>query len=243
MRIDATLDEVLLPALPTYQNEFGTKKADGGLSTAECADFIMRPFRKQRPFTVPEDSETTEIQFDCGFAVTTAGVTLSLGDAAFPGCEATVVNLSDGDITVKGGVSGLNGGTGGIALAEGACVQLVFYNGWRSLVGGNGRGHVAVPAAETLEAVSDTTEFVVRDSLGVLLRGAASAVWAYIKGKVSGEGNAATATKLAAARTLSIQDFSAANTGEAAPFDGSADVTVRLPATITGSKVYGAVWN
>lgn len=170
MEIDATLDEILLPALPTYQNEFGTKKADGGLSTAECADFIMRPFRKQRPFTVSEDSETTEIQFNCGFVVTTAGVTLTLADAAFSGCEATVVNLSDGSITVKGGVSGLNGGTGGIFMAKGACIQFVFYNGWRSLVGGNGQGHVAVPVAETLEDVSDTTEFVVRDSSEGLIK-------------------------------------------------------------------------
>ena len=49
MKIDCTLDALMLAALPTYQNEFGTKKLKGGLLTDECADDAMLPFRKMRP--------------------------------------------------------------------------------------------------------------------------------------------------------------------------------------------------
>ena len=45
-------------------------------------------------------------------------------------------------------------------------------------------------------------------------------------------GNAATATKLATARTINIQDSSATNTGTGASFDGSGNATIKLPAII-----------
>ena len=45
-------------------------------------------------------------------------------------------------------------------------------------------------------------------------------------------GNAATATKLKTARTINIQDNTATNTGTGASFDGSGNVTIKLPATI-----------
>ena len=44
--------------------------------------------------------------------------------------------------------------------------------------------------------------------------------------------NAATATKLATARTINVQDSSATNTGTGASFDGSGNATIKLPATI-----------
>lgn len=44
--------------------------------------------------------------------------------------------------------------------------------------------------------------------------------------------HAATATKLATARTINIQDSSATNTGTGASFDGSGNATIKLPATI-----------
>ena len=45
-------------------------------------------------------------------------------------------------------------------------------------------------------------------------------------------GNASTATKLATARTLNIQDADGSNTGTGASFNGSANATIKLPATI-----------
>ena len=45
-------------------------------------------------------------------------------------------------------------------------------------------------------------------------------------------GNAATATKLAASKTINIQDADSTNTGTAASFDGSANAVIKLPATI-----------
>ena len=63
---------------------------------------------------------------------------------------------------------------------------------------------------------------------------------ANITGNASGSsgsctGNAATATKLATARTINIQDSSATNTGTGASFDGSGNATIKLPATIKAS--------
>lgn len=64
---------------------------------------------------------------------------------------------------------------------------------------------------------------------------------ATIKGNITGNasgssgsctGNAATATKLATARTINIQDSSATNTGTGASFDGSGNATIKLPANI-----------
>lgn len=45
-------------------------------------------------------------------------------------------------------------------------------------------------------------------------------------------GKADTATKLQTARTINIQDSTATNTGTGASFDGSKNVTIKLPATI-----------
>lgn len=139
MKIDCTLDSLLLPALGTYSNEFGTKKLKGGLSTKECCDDIMLPFRKMRPYEVNEDSETTEIQHNAVFVVKTAEVTLTLHDSSedFLGCEARVINVSDGAVTVKGGVSGLDGGIDGIEIPAKREESFIFLSdGWHSMFSG-----------------------------------------------------------------------------------------------------------
>lgn len=48
-------------------------------------------------------------------------------------------------------------------------------------------------------------------------------------------GNAATATKLKTARTISISDADGTNTATGTSFDGNANITVKLPATIKAS--------
>ena len=139
MKIDCTLDSLLLPALGTYSNEFGTKKLKGGLSTKECCDDTMLPFRKMRPYEVNEDSETTEIQHNAVFVVKTAGVTLTLHDSSedFLGCEARVINVSDDAITVKGGVSGLDGDIDGIEIPAKREETFIFLSdGWHSMFSG-----------------------------------------------------------------------------------------------------------
>ena len=139
MKVDCTLDSLLLPALGTYSNEFGTKKLKGGLSTKECCDDTMLPFRKMRPYEVNEDSETTEIQHNAVFVVKTAGVTLTLHDSSedFLGCEARVINVSGGAVTVKGGVSGLDGGIDGIVIPAKREETFIFLSdGWHSMFSG-----------------------------------------------------------------------------------------------------------
>jgi hypothetical protein len=138
MKINCTLDSLMIPALPTYDNEFGTKKQQGGLSTAECADDAMLPFRKMRPYEIVEDSETSEIQHNAVFVVKASDITLTLHDCSesFLGCEVRVINVSSGDITVKGGVSGIDGGTKGITVPAKREIHLIFLSdGWNSSYG------------------------------------------------------------------------------------------------------------
>ncbi len=130
MTIDTSLDTLMLPALPTYKNEFGTKRLNGGLTTAECTDGVMIWGRRQRPFPVIETSETTKVEAHCTFEVTTAGIELTIADATFAGCEAKVINASDGTITVKGGVSGLNGSADAVTIPPRAMLFLTFFEGW-----------------------------------------------------------------------------------------------------------------
>lgn len=130
MTIDTSLDTLMLPALPTYKNEFGTKRLNGGLTTAECTDGVMIWGRRQRPFPVTETSETTKVEAHCTFEVTTAGIELTIADATFSGCEAKVINASDGTITVKGGVSGLNGSSDAVTIPPRAMLFLTFFEGW-----------------------------------------------------------------------------------------------------------------
>lgn len=130
MTIDASLDTLILPALPTYQNEFGTKKQEGGLTTAECVDGVMVWGRRQRPFPVTENSDTSTVEANCTFEVLTAGIELIIADASFSGCEVKVINASDGEITVKGGASGLNGSADAITIPARAMVFLTFFEGW-----------------------------------------------------------------------------------------------------------------
>lgn len=135
MTIDCTLDNLKIPALPTYENEFGTKKKNGGLTTAECTDDAMLPFRKMRPYEINEDTETTEIQHNAVFVAKAENITLTLHDCSdsFLGCEARVINVSSGNITVKGGVSGIDGGTAGITVPAKREIRLIFLSdGWHS---------------------------------------------------------------------------------------------------------------
>ena len=133
MTIDCSLDNFRYPGLPTYGITFGTKKVSGeGLSTAECCDDMAMPFNRQRPYIVTETSDTTELEANSVFCVTASGVTLTLADAAFDGCRAVVINASTGSITVKGGVSGLNGGPSALTLAAKEIAYLIYYSGWQT---------------------------------------------------------------------------------------------------------------
>lgn len=147
MTIDCSLDNFKYPGLPTYGINFGVKKTSGeGLSTAECCDDMAMPFNRQRPYIVTETSETTEIEAHSTFRITASGITLTIADAAFDGCRAVVINASTGDITVKGGVSGLNGGAAALTLAAKEIAYLIYYSGWQTAFITYG-GHLSAPNA------------------------------------------------------------------------------------------------
>ena len=131
MTIDCSLDNFRYPGLPTYGINFGTKKVSGeGLSTAECCDDMAMPFNRQRPYIVTETSDTTELEANSVFKITAADITLTIEDAVFDGCTAIIVNNSTGTVSIKGGVSGLDGSTAGVKLHKGQFLSLVFCSGW-----------------------------------------------------------------------------------------------------------------
>lgn len=246
MAIDTTLDKVLIPNLPTFTPEFGTKKTSGGLSTQECAEADMRPFTYQRPIKVTATDSTTEVERHCSFLVTASGITLTIKDATFEGCEARVLNTSTGNITIKGGTKGINGSTSGITLAAGTCINLVFLaSGWRTLMGVASTGAALLPAIEAESSITDSTTLLAHNNSSKKVeKKTISNVWTYIQNKISSvlgldetgyTGTAATATKLETARTIKIQDSTATNTGAEVSFDGSGNATLKLPATMAAN--------
>jgi hypothetical protein len=104
----------------------------------------------------------------------------------------------------------------------------------------------SAPAAlDTLEelaaAINDDPNFhvTVMNEIGKKLDKAGGVVTGdlTVNGTLTADvtGNADTATKLAMARTINIQDSTATNTGTGASFDGSGNATIKLPATIKAS--------
>ncbi len=83
-----------------------------------------------RPYIITETSETTELHANSVFKITAADITLTIEDAVYDGCTALIVNNSTGAVTVKGGVSGLDGSTAGVKLHKGQFLSLVFCSGW-----------------------------------------------------------------------------------------------------------------
>lgn len=94
-------------------------------------------------------------------------------------------------------------------------------------------------------ALTDSDSFISADSAKknptALKRTLLTSLWTYIQNKISSvlgltasayKGNSASATKLATARTLNIQDATATNTGTGASFNGEANATIKLPETI-----------
>jgi hypothetical protein len=62
---------------------------------------MLMPFGFQRPKVVTETSTTTQIQANIVFEIVAGGITLTLGNAAFPGCRVSVINSANTDATVK----------------------------------------------------------------------------------------------------------------------------------------------
>lgn len=107
--IDLTLDGLLIPALPEFKPQFGTKiqytpENLGGLSTAEVNTNILMAFSKMRPVPVASSAETTAVEYDaklCFSPSLGSAVTLTLGDGQYPGCSVTVMNTSGYRNTVR----------------------------------------------------------------------------------------------------------------------------------------------
>jgi hypothetical protein len=101
MTIDCTLTRLAVPGFPELIPPFGTKKPDGQPVTArEHNQNVTLPFTLQRPIVVAEDSDTTVIEAHTAFSVQTTGVTLTLGNGGFVGCEARIFNETNGVVTV-----------------------------------------------------------------------------------------------------------------------------------------------
>ena len=101
----------------------------------------------------------------------------------------------------------------------------------------NGTGNITTANWGTARNISIADATATNTGTGVSVNGSGNVTLklpATIKASITGDcsGNAGTATKLATARTINIQDSSATNTGTGASFDGSGNATIKLPATI-----------
>lgn len=132
--IDTTLDFFKIPGIDTFTHLFGTKKPNGkGLSTEEVANNIAAGFMRQRPFVVTETSSTQRIDANSLFLITanepTAPIVLTLGEAAFIGCEATVINKSEVQHSLNAVYSGSTLGT--VKLPAKSKMSLIWAgDGW-----------------------------------------------------------------------------------------------------------------
>lgn len=98
MTIDLTLDNIMIPALPYFTPSFGTKKAEGGLTTEEVNNNILAFFSRRRPIIVIENSDTSQVEYDANLLLNTAGLTLTLGAGTYVGCTVTVTFPAGGNL-------------------------------------------------------------------------------------------------------------------------------------------------
>lgn len=98
MTIDLTLDNIMIPALPYFTPSFGTKKAEGGLTTEEVNNNILAFFSRRRPIIVIENSDTSQVEYDANLLLNTAGLTLTLGAGTYVGCVVTVTFPAGGSL-------------------------------------------------------------------------------------------------------------------------------------------------
>ena len=132
--IDTTLDFFKIPGIDTFAHLFGTKKPSGkGLSTEEVAQNIAAGFIRQRPYVVTETSSTQRIDANSLFLITanepTAPIILTFGEAAFIGCEISVINKSDVEHSLNATYSGSTLGT--VTLPAKSKMSLIWTgDGW-----------------------------------------------------------------------------------------------------------------
>jgi hypothetical protein len=99
--LDCTLITFKVPGLYDYIPPFGTKKADGeGITTVEVNTNVMMPFLRQRPMDVVENSSTSVIESNILFNLKIAGIALTVGEAAYNGCQIVIINTSTGKVSI-----------------------------------------------------------------------------------------------------------------------------------------------
>lgn len=132
--IDTTLDFFKIPGIDTFTHTFGTKKPSGkGLTTEEVANNIAASFMRQRPFVVTETSNTQRIDANSIFLITAnepaSPIVLTLGEAAFIGCEVSVINKSEVQHSLNATYSGSTLGT--VTLTAKSKMSLIWAgDGW-----------------------------------------------------------------------------------------------------------------
>jgi len=138
--IDCTLSEFKVSGFLGFTPPIGTKMPDNEEILAREASLnTMMPFTKQRPLAVTENSSTTEIQAHTTFSLQTAGLTLTLGNAAFNGCRVKVLNSSGGSAQVIYSAKTK-------AIHAGKFAEFEFtVNGWIIASSGSGAGDSALP--------------------------------------------------------------------------------------------------
>ena len=184
----------------------------------------------------------------------TANATANIGNKATYFCKDVKINPSTGIVSANGFSGPLAGNvTGNVSGSSGSCTgnagSATKLATTRAINGTNFDGSAAITTANWGTArnisISDSdgtntgTAVSVNGSGNVTLKLPAT-IKASITGNCSGSsgsctGNAATATKLATARDINISDADGTNTGTKISFNGTANGTIKLPATIKAS--------
>ncbi|MDR1502091.1 MAG: hypothetical protein LBT43_06515, partial [Prevotella sp.] len=92
--------------MATFSPQFGTKKTGDkkGLSTLEATLDIMMPFSRLRPFVITENSTTTQVQADATLLLTPGTNSITIGQAAYKGCELKIINEAGNKVTILDGI-------------------------------------------------------------------------------------------------------------------------------------------
>ncbi len=95
-----TLDSLLVPAIPGYMPDFGSKVVldpmnKGGLTTLEIHKNMSLPFMRHRPIPVTESGSTSVVEDGALLSLNaTSTITLSLGNGAYVGVRVKLINSS-----------------------------------------------------------------------------------------------------------------------------------------------------
>jgi hypothetical protein len=221
-----TLVTVRVPGLYDYSPPFGTKNADGvGITTTEVNTNMMMPFLRQRPMDVVENSSTSIIESNVLFNLKTEGIVLTIGEAAYNGCQIILINTSKGKTSIV-----LDGAT--YFMSPGDLYSFDYVQGLWSI-----KRLFDIPWAEIAFAIGQAGLANYEANKTVKQRIQSGYVTIYNRGVISGCG----ISKTGSARTVSMTAGTIFKDGRPIPMQ-SLTGTVTIPENTTSGTLSSYVY-